>query len=69
MNALAKFSEQMIRRAAVRQESTGTCGIDAAPIRHISACTVDTTGNDNAVIDAQWPEVRYRGVKTGTKSN
>jgi len=64
MNALAKFSEQNDQARAVRQEVLELVVLMLAPITpHICHALWTQLGNDNAVIDAQWPEVDTEALK------
>ncbi|MBN47599.1 MULTISPECIES: leucine--tRNA ligase [unclassified Methylophaga] len=64
MNALARFTEQNEQARAVRQEVLELVVLMLAPITpHICHALWSLLGQDNAVIDADWPQVDNDALK------
>ena len=64
MNALARFTEQNEQARAVRQEVLALVVLMLAPITpHICHALWSLLGQDNAVIDADWPQVDNDALK------
>lgn len=64
MNALARFTEQNEQACAVRQEVLELVVLMLAPITpHICHALWSLLGQDNAVIDADWPQVDNDALK------